>query len=251
MRRDRLCLHPLAAAGYHTTCQTINWSLASLRQYEIGRLCRFRLGIMLLRADAAMRWLFSQVSELRAGEMLRLAGCSSGTGVCARGGTAGRERFCRSVSRSAHACCLPHSAKQDGLRCLSFLFRRVEIAFVRSRGAFRLSALAGSLRACAFICGDLDGLPGRRGTGYGRTGLAARPFCAFAQPHRLCESFRGEYAGAARPRLRQRVFDSLDSPHAAAGLCWYKYPSLQKAQAPQSAHPCSAAPGYTERPARL
>ena len=27
-----------------------------------------------------------------------------------------------------HACCLPHCAKQDGLRYLAFLFRRVEIA---------------------------------------------------------------------------------------------------------------------------
>ncbi len=51
-------------------------------------------------------------------------------------------------------------------------------------------------------------------TGYrGRwvTELAARCLCVFAQSHRPCESFRREYAGAARPRLRQRVFDSLDS----------------------------------------
>ena len=29
---------------------------------------------------------------------------------------------------SVHACCLPHGDKQDGLRYLAFLFRRVEIA---------------------------------------------------------------------------------------------------------------------------
>ena len=39
-----------------------------------------------VRADAAIRWRLSYVSELWAGEMLRLAGRSSGTGVCARGG---------------------------------------------------------------------------------------------------------------------------------------------------------------------
>ena len=35
---------------------------------------------------------------------------------------------------SAHACCLPHSAKQDGLRYLAFLFRGSRSPFVRSRG---------------------------------------------------------------------------------------------------------------------
>ena len=29
---------------------------------------------------------------------------------------------------SVYACCLPHGDKQDGLRCVAFLFRRVEIA---------------------------------------------------------------------------------------------------------------------------
>ena len=37
-------------------------------------------------------------------------------------------RFYWNVLRSAHACCLTLSAKQDGLRYLAFLFRRVEIA---------------------------------------------------------------------------------------------------------------------------
>ena len=87
-----------------------------------------------------------------------------------------------------------------------------------------------------------------RGTGERATGSAARPLCVFAQSHWPCESFRGEYAGAARPRLRQRVFDSLDSLHAAAGLCWCKYSSLQKAQVPQSAHPRAQNPGTRKDP---
>ncbi len=68
-----------------------------------------------------------------------------------------------------------------------------------------------------FFMAISTGLPGTRERG---TGLAARRLCVFAQSHWHCEFFRGEYAGAARPRLRQRVFDSLDSLHAAAGLCW-------------------------------
>ena len=77
----------------------------------------------------------------------------------------------------------------------------------------------------------------------GWVGAYSRPLCVFAQPHWPCNAFRGEYAGAARPRLRQRVecgsgtAASLDSLHAAAGLCWCVF-------APPS-------PGYTERPARL
>ena len=63
-----------------------------------------------------------------------------------------------------HACCLTLSAKQTGLRYLAFLFRRGSRSpFVRSRGALRLSAFVGSLRACAFSCGDPDGGRRRRG----------------------------------------------------------------------------------------
>ncbi len=78
----------------------------------------------------------------------------------------------------------------------------------------RLSAFVGSLRVWPFLYGDLDGVPGTR-----RTRLAARRLCVFAQAHWLCGVFRGEYVGGyAPPNLRQRVFDSLDSLHAAAGL---------------------------------
>ena len=45
--------------------------------------------------------------------------------------------------------------------------------------------------------------------------------CVFAQAHWPCSAFRREYVGGyAPPNLRQRVFDSLDSLHAAAGLRW-------------------------------
>ena len=73
---------------------------------------------------SALCWFVSRVSELCAGAMLRLAGCSSGTGASARG--AGRRgdaillqcfaseitpviRFYWKVLRSVHACCLPRA----------------------------------------------------------------------------------------------------------------------------------------------
>ena len=41
---------------------------------------------------------------------------------------------------------------------------------------------------------------GREEQENGVTGLAAQPLCVFAQAHWLCNAFRGEYVGAARPK---------------------------------------------------
>ena len=66
-------------------------------------------------------------------------------------------RFCWSVLRSAHACCLPPSAKQNGLRKVAFLFRRRSGSLLeRSHMLMRLSSLPGSLLACVFPGGDPD-----------------------------------------------------------------------------------------------
>ena len=103
-------------------------------------------------------------------------------------------RFCCRVLSSVHACvcgsvgalCLGSrlsfflcQEKRDGLRYLAFLFRRSRSPFVRSRGALRLSAFVGSLRAWPFICGDLDGVTGDAGLrGNGAGGAALVRFCA-------------------------------------------------------------------------
>ncbi len=72
----------------------------------------------------------------------------------------------------------------------------------------------------------------------GCVGACSRRLCVFAQPYWPCHAFRGEsVGGCAPPNLRQRVFDSLDSLHAAAGLCWCVF--------------AAPSPGYTERPARV
>ena len=148
---------------------------------------------------------------------------------------------------SVHACCLPHSAKQDGLRYLAFLFRRSRSPFVRSRGVGAVIFLGGftsGLGVCLWRsrrgCRG-DGRCGGRGTG-----LAARPLCVFARAHWLCCAFRGEYVGGcAPPNLRQRVFDSLDSLHAAAGLGWCgfagRHPGIRKD--PAESNLCSAGSG--------
>ena len=82
----------------------------------------------------------------------------------------------------------------------------------------RLSALAGSLRVCAFICGDPDGVIGERRN---EERSWRRGLCAFLRKHIGLDMLSaGSTLGLRAPNLRQRVFNSLDSPHAAAGLCW-------------------------------
>ena len=85
---------------------------------------------------------------------------------------------------SVHACLFSFVRKKETacgiLRSCSAGSRS---PFVRSRGALRLSAFVGSLRVCAFLYGDLDGLPGTRGTrerGYGAGGAAFVRFCVGA-----------------------------------------------------------------------
>ena len=123
-------------------------------------------------------------------------------------------RFYRNVLRSVHACCLPQSAKQDGLRGVAFLFRRGSgspVARSRIAGAvIRISWFTSGLRV---FCGDPDG------STRGRGGRRRRGVGAFLRDHIGFVAFSaGSTLGLRAPNLRQRVFDSLDSLHAAAGL---------------------------------
>ena len=82
-------------------------------------------------------------------------------------------RFYRNVLRSVHACCLPQSAKQDGLRGVAFLFRHGSgspVARSRIAGAvIRISWFTSGLRV---FCGDPDGSTRGRG-GRRRRGVGA------------------------------------------------------------------------------
>ena len=108
--------------------------------------------------------------------------CGSGGAVCPRfahGIAVLLERLAFGSRLSFFLC----QEKRDGLRCLAFLFRRVEIAIrAFSLCLYGYLPLAGSLWVCAFLCGDLDGLPGRgeRETGLRRNGAGGVDFA------RLC-----------------------------------------------------------------
>ena len=113
--------------------------------------------------------------------------------------------------------------KRSGLRCVTFLFR-----VGRNRLLCVLTALCGYRVSLVYfwLARFLQAIPTelRRDAELRRTGSAARCECAFTQSHQPCHVFRGEYAGAemwkphcGRPRLRQRVIDSLDSLHLIRG----------------------------------
>ena len=101
-----------------------------------------------------------------------------------------------------HACCLPHSAKQNGLREVTFLFRRGSGSpVVRSRVDVRLSDLAGLLRVCAFSGGDPDGVRKRRGNAGDEERSRRRGVGAFLCNHIGFVMFSaGSTLGAARPQ---------------------------------------------------
>ena len=153
-------------------------------------------------------------------------------------------RFCWNVLRSFTPVSFPLSGKERRLAvsCVP-IPPGVGIAFSAFSNAVRLSNFAGSLRDCPFLAGDPDGDPEEVQEAIGkppggRTSLEQKPYpCAVTRnadavrrnrvASRSCSSgavaahsrrYRREYAGAARPRLRQRVFDSLDSLHLIRGV---------------------------------
>ena len=82
---------------------------------------------------------------------------------------------------SVHACLFSFVRKKEtACGMLRFYSAGSRSPLVRSRGALRLSAFVGSLRVCAFLYGDLDGLSenGERRNGAG--GAALVRFCASA-----------------------------------------------------------------------
>ena len=197
------------------------------------------------------------------------AGEAGGLGsscLCGSGGAAGLRlilplRFWRGVLPSftpdfavllrcfafVHACFFSFVRKKetacDALRSYSAGSRS---PLVRSRGVGAVICLCGFTSGlCVFLWRSrrVTGRRGTRGTGRRRG---------------LCASLRGRIGldmlsagstlGLRAPNLRQRVFDSLDSLHAAAGLCWRKYASLQKAPTLRSAHPRSQSPGTRKDP---
>ena len=142
---------------------------------------------------------------------------------------------------SVHACCLSCD-KQDGLRYAPFLFRRVEIA-IRAFSMRRCGYLTWRVHfgfGCFFVAIP-TGLSGMRGTrnGVRENGGWRRGACASLRNRiGIVMLSAGSTLGLRAPNLRQRVFDSLDSPHAAAGLGWRVF----------AAQPTSLITGFCPRP---
>ena len=110
---------------------------------------------------------------------------------------------------SVHACCLS-CAKQDGLRCLAFLFRRVEIAVCafsrrcggagagrRDVGAFHAPRFAFSVRHCGFVVAFFLGIcPALR---FCRSVLPSfTPAVCLAPNRTACDALRSCSAGRDR-----------------------------------------------------
>ena len=145
--------------------------------------------------------------------MLRLAGFSSGRGDCARGGwSAGRcgsvaavclgsrltLRFYWNVLPSVHACLFSFVRKKE-TACGVLRFYSAGRDRLRAFSQCRCSYMPLWVHF-GFGCFFMAISTGYRGAEDGDTGPAARPLCVFAQPHWRCCAFRGEYAGAARPK---------------------------------------------------
>ena len=128
---------------------------------------------------------------------------------------------------SVHACCLPHGDKQDGLRYLAFLFRRVEIAiraFSRRSSVICLCGFTSGL--CVSLWRSRRVTEAERNERTGLRGWRRGLRTLLRNRIDLVILSAGSTLGLRAPNLRQRVFDSLDSLHAAAGLGWCGFAAL-------------------------
>ena len=122
--------------------------------------------------------------------------------------------YCRVLCLS-HACCLPQGAKQDGLRCVAFLFRRGSGSpFVRSQMSRDYRAYLVHFGIVRFVWRFRRVTKGR---GNGRTKPAVQRGCSLAQLYWPCRVFHGEYAGAEmwKPHCGLSGLSSCDSRSCA------------------------------------
>ena len=159
-----------------------------------------------------------------------------------------------------HACCLSFD-KQDGLRNVAFLFRRVEIAGSAFSSVVRLSGFLGSLRVWPFVCGDLDGIAGDTGdAGNGATGGWRRGLYALLRNHiGFAVLSAGSTLGLRAPDCAKesstlwtlfRGWPSGRVRFTRRGCVGANTHPCKKRKCPISA-PTRAKPGYMERPDRL
>ena len=160
-----------------------------------------------------------------------------------------------------HACCLSFD-KQDGLRNVAFLFRRVEIAIRAFSGCWRgylpLWVHFGFGRFFMAISTGLPGTRGMRGTGLrGAGGAAFMLFCATTLAL-LCFPRGVRWGCAPQTAPKSLRLSGLSSGAGRAAECALRGGVVlvqilipaKSASAPISA-PTRAKPGYMERPDRL
>ena len=214
---------------------------------------------------------------MRAVGMLRLAGCSSGWRDCARGGRSARRGGSRAglcsfyagrafllgclVLVRAHHTFLPKCFMLDHACCLPPVRQTGRLAgcFVPVPPWVGIAIRAFSNRRCGYpaflvhfgLARFLWRRSRRRTKETRRTESAARLLCAFAQSHRPCNSFRGEYVGAARPKPAPKSLRLSGLSSRCGGAVLVQIPIPAKNASTQIAAPTLAKPGYTERPARL
>ena len=151
---------------------------------------------------------FSYVSELYAGERLRLAGYSSGTGVCARGGCSAR--LCVPVAALCHRL-------MAGLAVLSRRFASAHGWPCGSVAAFCLGSRP-TLRSCR------GALPSAHGWPCGSVAALCHRltpvFFLLEEKETACDSLRSCSAGSRSPFARSPVLARLSAFGGfTLGLC--------------------------------
>ena len=212
-------------------------------------------------AGAALCRLVSWNGESRAGERSRLAGYSSGPGVCARG--AGRRGDAVLLKCFELGLCLSYVSiemfdvrptpavcrtRQTGTACgrLRSYSARVEIAGRAFSNVMRLSNLLSSLQACAFFSGDPDG--GTESTARQSTFLRKHLVLAMLSAGRTLGLKCGSCTAAAPDCAKETSLPGLSSFDSRQSTFLQ---NLAITAIPELPHPHPAVLGYMERPARL
>ena len=119
----------------------------------------------------------------------------------------------------------------------------------------RLSSLAGSLRVCAFICGDLDGVAGDTGdAGNGATGGWRRGLYALLRNHiGFAVLSAGSTLGATRPQTCAKESSTLWTLFTLRRGCVgaNTHPCKKRQRSNQRIHACKARVHGKTRPALI
>ena len=164
-----------------------------------------------VRADAAMRRRFSYGSELSAGAAFVLAGFSSGTGVCARGGTGViRNSECGTGARDERIR-LSGSVAEF---CRWFMSAFTVLPRRFPRRMLVIAVLPRHLSSVyPFLCGAVEAISSARVWLCGSVGASCLRFtpavCRMATNRTACDTLRFYSAGSRSPFVRSRGVNAV------------------------------------------